>query len=236
MLVLRPVREFQPGDTVQVDMASLSGKNQVALYAGGVRSGEIALAVLGPLNDGAMVVTALRSDVRRCRSSGCSLVGYLERGQVVDVRDFAGRWYRVAVDGEAAGYVLAEHLQLPVVSQIGFLGTIAEKTASYYAGNLKGHTAGSAPLFSGYDVELEGDVLDFEFYTPFSAGPALGTICDAMRGIADFVRQTMAETPAQLFPAYSAGIYFNAPNTPPTDDVMIAGLTGDDGVFCQAPN
>ena len=152
---------------------------------GGGRSGQISLDALGPANEGTMVVTAARSDVRRCRSTGCSIVGYLERGQVVDVHDFAGRWYRVAVDGEAAGYVLAEHLQLPLVSQIEFLGVIAERTATFYAGNLKGLTARSEPVFSGYELEFEADVLDFEFYTPFRDGSALSAICDAMRGIAD---------------------------------------------------
>jgi hypothetical protein len=91
-------------------------------------------------------------------------------------------------------------------------------------------------VFSGYDLTFDEDVLNFEFYTSFRGGPALSTLCMAMRGIAEFVRSTMAATPAQLFPAYSAGIYFTPTDAPAADDVMVAGLTGEDGVYCMTPN
>ncbi len=60
-------------------------------------------------------------------------------------------------------------------------------------------------------------MLSFEFYTPFSDGPVL-------------------QAPSEYFPAYSAGVYFDAPDTPASDDVMVAGLSGGGGVYCMSPD
>jgi hypothetical protein len=236
MLVIRATRRLQQGDTVYVDLGRTGDGGQVEYWRRDGRSGSISLEHLGPADEGRMVVAREELNVRRCRSTGCSVAGFLVRGQVVDVRDFAGRWYRVVIDGEAAGYVLAEDLHLPLVSQIEFLQGVAAKTGAYYDENLKDLKAGSDPVFSGYDLKFDDEVLDFEFYTGFTSGPALVTLCTAMRGIADFVRGTMAATPTQLFPAYSVGVYFIPPDAPVADHLMVAGLTGEDGVYCMVPD
>jgi hypothetical protein len=236
MLVISATPRLQQGDTVYVDLTSAGDGGQVEYRRREGRSGSIPLEQLGTAGEGPMVVAAERTDVRRCRSTGCSVAGFLVRGQVVDVRDFAGRWYRVIIDGEAAGYVLAEDLKLPLVSQIEFLHAVAAKTAAYYEENLKDLRAGSDRVFSGYDLSFDEEVLDFEFYTDFTSGPALTTLCTAMRGIADFVRETMLATPARLFPGYSAGIYFVPPKAAAAEQLMVAGLTGEDGVYCMGPD
>lgn len=120
MVVVKPNGRFKPGDTIRADLSSISFDNKVLYDEGGGRWGTIALDALGP-SVGTMVVAADRLNVRRCRSTGCSVAGRLRRGQKVQVRDFAGRWYRMTVDGKPAGYVRVDYLLLPVVYRRRFV-------------------------------------------------------------------------------------------------------------------
>lgn len=237
MIVLRARDGFQQGDTVRVDLADVTEDDRVKYYDGSGRSGSISLDALGPSGPGTMVVAADRVDVRRCPSTGCSVVGHVTRGQAVEVREFAGRWYRAALDGKSVGYVRAEYLQLPVIYRKNLFAEIQALTATYYEDVLEGQAVeGYGSAFSAYDVELDGDVLSFEFYTPFGDGPALAAVCGATRGIIDFVDSTMAETTAGSFSGYSVGVYFASPHTPAAERVMVAGPTGDGGVYCAGPD
>jgi hypothetical protein len=236
MLVVRASEGLAVGDTVRVDLTHVSEDGRVAYSRGGRSAGTLPLGALGPSGDGHMVVTADRLNVRRCRSTGCSVEGYVARGQMVEVRDFAGRWYRVIMEDVPVGYLNVEHLQLPLVQQRGLLAAIRQLTAEFYDGELKSMKVGGAAVFSGYDVKLDDELLNFAFFTPFQEGPILSTICDAMRGIAGFVRTTMSENPTQLFPAYSAGVYYQSADIPTQGELMVAGLTGEEGVYCANPN
>lgn len=233
MIVLRPAGGFELGDTVSVDLGNIGDDGRVALYAGGRESGTVSVESLGPVGTGRMVVTAARLNVRRCRSTGCSIVGYVERGRELEVSDFAGRWYRVRVDSETTGYVVAEHLQLVLVHRRNALEEIRQRTAEYYASELETMKIEGADLFAGHEVRLEGDMLSFAFYTGHGEGESLAMVCNAMRGIASFVRESMESYPPHYFPAYSAGVYLGSSSEPEGEDVMIAGLTGDGGVYCR---
>ena len=232
MIVLRPSGGHEIGDSVRVDLPKSTSDGDVMYYAGDGRRGTVSLATLGPTRPGTMVVIVDRTDVRRCRSTGCSVVGYVERGQKVEVSDFIGRWYRAAVDEVATGYILARDVQLPVAYRWSLDEQIRKRTAEYYAGSLEGLAAGgSGSLFSGYQVKLEDDVLAFEFYSPFRDGPGLVAACRATRGIVDFVEDVMAGT-TQHFSAYSVGVYLDSKESAGATDLMLAGPTGEGGIYC----
>jgi hypothetical protein len=236
MIVLRPAGGFEPGDTVTVDLGKIDDDGRVALYDGGRESGTLSAESLGPVGTGTMVVTAARLNVRRCRSTGCSIVGYVERGRELEVSDFAGRWYRVRVDSETTGYVVADHLQLSLVHRRHAFEEIRRRTAEYYASEVETLKLEGGDLFAGHEVKLEGDMLSFSFFTGHGEGEPLSMVCNAMRGIAAFVRESLESYPAHYFPAYSAGVYLSSSSDPEGVDVMIAGLTGDGGVYCRTSN
>jgi hypothetical protein len=233
VLVLRDIVRFQQGDTAIVDFANITEANEAPYYLAGRWIGKLPLDILGPSQTGTMVVTADRMNVRNCRSTGCTIVGTLTRGQHVQVNDFAGRWYRLLEDGDSVGYLNAEHLQMPLAYRRGHWATVRRKTADYYDSELRGLAVdGSSSTFSGYAVKLDGDELSIEFYTHFEGGPGLDAVCIATRGIVDFVQNTMANTPRGVFSSYSFGVYYNAPESPPTAEVMVAGPSGGGAVYC----
>ncbi len=234
MIVLRPSRGVELGDTVAVDLENIDDESRVRRYVGGKAAGTISMNDLGPVGTGKMVVTASRLNVRRCRSTGCSVLGYVVRDQEVEASDFAGRWYRVRIDGETTGYVVAEHLQLVLARQRSALAEVRRRTADYYGRELERIELGGGPLFAGYDVKTDDEMLSFVFKARQDGGEALLLICNAMRGIAEFVRESMASYPPHYFPAYSAGVYLDSSDVPEEEE-MLAGLTGDDGVYCRSP-
>lgn len=232
LLVLRDVGRLEQGDTVRVALERRSDDNQVPYYRGGRRAGTVAYDALGPAAEGTMMVTASTLNVRRCRSTGCSVVGQVSRGQRVRVWDLKGRWYRYAGRG-LEGYLNVEHLVLPDAYHGRLLAQIKAATAEYYRRQLAGLRAeGGGRAFSGYAVKAVGDGLSFEFYTPRPDGPAAARACRAMEGISSFAARTMAPMPGDLFPAFSAGVYYDDPETPGTQDVMVAGMAGGGGAFC----
>lgn len=232
MIVLKPSRGLEFGDTVTVDLADIDDDGRVPRYAQGRPAGRVSLNDLGPVGTGRMVVTASKLNVRRCRSTGCSVLGYLVQGQEVEASDFAGRWYRVIIDGETAGYALAEYLQPVLARQRSAIAEIRRRTAAYYRNELQRIELDGAPLFTGYSVTFDDEMLAFVFNARQAGAEALPRICSAMRGIADFVRDNMASYPPDLFPAYSAGVYLESAATGDGEG-MLAGLTGDGGVYCQ---
>jgi hypothetical protein len=232
MIVLRPSRGLEFGDTVTVDLANIDDDGRVPRYARGKPAGSVSLNDLGPAGTGRMVVTASKLNVRRCRSTGCSVLGYLVRDQEVEASDFAGRWYRVRIDAETSGYALAEYLQPVLARQRSAIAEIRRRTAAYYRNELEPIELDRAPLFTEYRVALEDELLTFIFNVRRAGDEALPLICNAMRGIADFVRDNMASYPPDLFPAYSAGVYLDSPGAVDGED-MLAGLTGDGGVYCR---
>jgi hypothetical protein len=232
MIVLRPSRGLELGDTVAVDLEGIDDDGRAPRYVGGKAVGTISASDLGPVGTGMMVVTASRLNVRRCRSTGCSVLGYVVRDQVVEASDFAGRWYRVRIDEETTGYAIAEHLQLVQVRQFRALAEIRHRTAEYYRSELERVELDGTPIFTGYEVSADDAMLSFVFKVAQDEGEALSLICGAMRGIAEFVRESMASYPPYVFPAYSAGVYPDSAGSLGGAD-MIAGLTGDDGVYCR---
>ncbi len=231
LLVLRDSGRLERGDTVRVDLGSLSEYNRVPYYQGGRRRGTVAYDALGPAGEGTMMVTASTLNVRRCRSTGCSVVGQVSRGQHVRVWDLKGRWYRYAGRG-LEGYLNVEHLVMPDAYHGKLLAEIKAATADYYRRTLDGLRAGGDRVFSGYAVKLVGDRLTFEFYTPRPDGPTAAAACRAMDGISSFVQRTMAPMPGGLFPAFSAGVYYDNLDTAGTRDTMVAGMAGGGGAFC----
>jgi hypothetical protein len=234
MVVLRQAGRVQLGDTVSVDLTDISDDGRVAYYDDGARSGTLPLDALGPAVPATMIVDADRLNVRRCRSRGCSVAGYVVRGQQVEVSDYADGWYRLTLDGEAAGYLFAELLRTPLAYGRAQFAVFQDRAAAYYQNRLAGlRVAGGEPAFSGYDVRLRDELLSFEFYTAFDEGAALPVLCDAMRGIARFVGDLMAGTPSTVFPAFSAGIYHVVPGASPDYDDMVAGLAGEGNTYCK---
>jgi hypothetical protein len=232
MLVIEDNGRLQQGDTVLVDLIHVSETNAVAYYRGDRRLGTVAYDALGPSGRGTMMVTASSLNVRNCRSTGCSVVGQLSRGQRVQVWDFQGRWYRYA-SGGVEGYLNVEHLVLPDAYQGRLFADISAATRAYYERNLAGRRVTSyGNVFSGYEVKRVENEVRFEFFTRFQSGPAAQAACDAMDGISDFVQRTMAPVPGAFFSAYSAGVYYAAPDTGPRANVMIAGMAGAGGAFC----
>jgi hypothetical protein len=232
MLVLKDAGRFQQGDTVHVDLDNVSGDNRVSFYVGGQRRGAVSYDALGPAGEGTMMVTAATLNVRNCRSTGCSVVGQVSRGQRVRVWDMAGRWYRYA-EGGVQGYLNVEHLVLPDAYQGRLFANIRAQTKAYYDRELAGRRVTSyGNVFNGHNVTWVGDEISFEFYTRFQSGPAAQSACDAMEGISDFVQHTMAQIPGEFIGAFSAGVYYDNPDTPEFTDVMIAGMAGAGGAFC----
>jgi hypothetical protein len=232
MLVLKDSGRLQQGDTVGVDLDNISDDNMVSYYSGGRQRGSVAYDALGPAGEGTMMVMAATLNVRRCRSTGCSVVGQVSRGQRVRVWDLAGRWYRYE-EGGVQGYINVDHLVLPDAYQGRLFADIRAQTEAYYDRELAGHRVTSyGNVFNGHKVTWAGDEVRFEFYTRFQSGPAAQSACDAMEGISDFVQHTMAQIPGEFFSAYSAGVYYDNPDTPELTDVMIAGMAGAGGAFC----
>ncbi|UCC75010.1 MAG: SH3 domain-containing protein [Gemmatimonadota bacterium] len=233
MVVVWGTRGLDRGDTVFVDLSDVPDDLGVDYYSGGRLHGTLPLEALGPTAPSTMIVISDRLNVRRCRSTGCSLVGYLERGQTVEVREYAGGWYRVTVDGEPRGYVYAQFLRLPFVYGRNQLQLFKGRMADYFERNLERLTVdGGQPVFGSYKVHVDDELnlVSFDFFTRYRDGPALQATCEAMRGIASFVRQLMAEVPSEVFGSYSAGIYYGT-----AKEVMVAGLADQD-VFCLTPN
>jgi hypothetical protein len=234
MIVLRPSRGVEFGDTVSVDIGGIDEDGRMPRYVGGRAVGTLSANDLGPVGTGKMVVTASRLNVHRCRSTGCSVLGYVVRDQEVEASEFAGRWYRVRIDEGTTGYVMAEHLQLPLVGQRSALADIRRRTADYYKNELQPIELDGAQVFTGYDVRADDEMLNFVFKARGEDGEALALVCNAMRGIAEFVRESMASYPPQHFPVYSAGVYPDSSDGSKGEE-MIAGLSGDDGVYCRSP-
>ena len=236
MLVIQGSGPLSQGDTVRVDLGSLSEMNRVAYYEDGRRAGTVEYDALGPAGTGTMMVSASALNVRKCRSTGCSVVGRVSRGQMVRVRDFRGRWYRYAGDDGTQGYLNAEHLVIPDAYRGRLLAGIHASIAAYYDRELAALTvSGYGKVFSGYDIRRAEDELKFEFYTPYRSGPAAGAACDAMDGISDVVQRAMAQVPGEYFPAFSAGVYYDDPDRR-DDEVMVAGMTAGGGAFCASGN
>ena len=234
MLVLLATGGLEQGDTLHVDIGNVSEANRVTYYNGETPTGTVPFDALRPAGEGTMIVTADEMNVRKCRSTGCSVVGQVSRGQHVQVYDLQGRWYRYNGTDGTAGYLRVDYLVLPDALEGRFLMEIREQTADYYDTELKGLTFEGEGLITGFDIKRGDDLLEIEFYTPFNGGAAVVEICNAMRGIAGFIRQMMAQAPSEFFPAYSAGVYYNSPDTPASNDVMVAGQTGGAGVYCMS--
>lgn len=235
MIVLQAGDGFELGDTVGVDIGSLTA-GQVRVYRRDREAGSMTLERLGPVGKDRMVVMSERASVYRCRSTGCTVEGYVVKGQEVEVSDFAGRWYRVAIEGKPTGYMLVGDLQLALARRAAALDAITARTAEFFRNDLQDLRAeGRVRVFQGHAVKLQDQLLSFEFYTAITDGAGLSTVCNAMRGIAEFVRATLDAYPPDFFPAYSAGIYETAAEGVLDDEAMVAGLTGDGGVYCRSP-
>ncbi len=236
MLVIRASAGLEQGDTVRVDVGNVSDTNQVTYYDGQTAAGSVAYDALGPAGEGTMMVTADRMNVRRCRSTGCTVVGQLSRGQRVRVSDLQGRWYRHTGGDGTEGYLRVDYLVLPAALEGKFLVEIRGQTAEYYESDLKDLAFDGKALFDGFDIKRGKDQLQIEFYTRFDDGFAVAEICNAMRGISKFVLQMMAQAPSEFFPAYSAGVYYASPDKEGNRGVMVAGQTGGAGVYCKPSN
>jgi hypothetical protein len=229
MVLLWRTDGFDRGDTVYVDLSEISEAGTVPYYENGDPAGTLRLATLGRTDPGIMIVNANRLMVRRCRSTGCSEVGYVVHGQAVQVQDPAGGWYRMMTGGEPLGYLFGQYLRHPLEYQRSQLAVFSERAGEYFGRELAGLTfRDGRPAFSGYAVLMRDDLLSFEFYTP--SREALPEICNAMRGIALFVQRLMAAEPAEVFPAFFAGVYYGT-----NDDVMLAGMADAENIFCETP-
>lgn len=239
MLVLRASGGFVRGDTLHVDTTRAAEDLEVGYYGGGVRRGSVSLERLGIVGRGMMIVSADRARVRRCRSKGCSVIGYVVMGQPVQVYDYRDGWYRFVGSDGVEGYIFGEYLQLPLIRRGWLLARIRARTASYFDRELKAVSVGAPgagrAVFDGWELRSKDGVLSFEFYTPFEDGEGVIQACNAMRGLAAFVNGLMSEFRSDLFPAYSAGVYYDAPGTEARDDVMVAGLTGQGSTYCKGP-
>jgi hypothetical protein len=234
MLVIRDAGSLKRGDTLRVDLGSLDEENRVAYFDDGRRLGVVAYDLLGPAGEGTMMVTASTLNVRKCRSTGCSVVGQVSRGQIVPVRELSGRWYYYE-SGDVRGYLNVEHLVLPEAYRGRLFADIYASVRSYYQRELAGLRVAGDAVFSGYDVRREGEELKIEFSTPHADGPGAAAACRAMDGIAGYVHRIMARVSGEYFPAYSAGIYYDDdPQSDGGTDVMVAGMSGSGGGFCAS--
>jgi hypothetical protein len=229
MVLLWRTGGFDRGDTVYVNLGEISEAGTVSYHENGDPAGTLRLETLGRTDPGIMIVNVNRLMVRRCRSTGCSEVGYVVHGQAVEVQEPAGGWYRMMTGGESLGYLYGQYLRHPLVYHRNELVALGERTAEYFERELAGLTvADGRPVFSGHDVLMRDDLLSFEFYTPHRE--ALPEICSAMRGIALFVQRLMSAEPREVFPAFFAGVYFGT-----NDDVMLAGMADEENIFCETP-
>ncbi len=229
MVLLWRTDGFDRGDTVIVNLAEISEAGTVSYYDNGDPAGTLQLEMLGRIDPGIMIVNANRLMVRRCRSTGCSEVGYVVHGHAVEVRDPAGGWYRMMRGGEQLGYLYGQYLRLPAVYHRDRLAVFGDRTADYFERELEGLRLGDGrPVFSGHEVLMRDDLLSFEFYTPHRQ--ALPEICSAARGIALFVKRLMSTEPSEVFPAFFAGVYYGT-----NDDVMLAGMADEENIFCETP-
>jgi len=234
MVVMRDAAGFARGDTVRVDLADISSELRVRAVEGGGAGARIPLAALGPTGVDSMVVATDRVNVRRCRSRGCTLLGYVSRGQLVQVHDFIGGWFRFTGSDGTRGYIRSDHLESRPLYLARTFDEIEEETAAYYREQLAAlQSDGDGPLFSGYEVSLEDSTLAFEFFTPHTGGDALVELCNATRGIVDFVEKRMAQVPPGVLGAYAVGVYVGRPGSQPGE--MIAGPSGGGGVYCKTP-
>lgn len=235
LLVIRPSGRFARGDTLSVHLGDGGGSEQVRYFENGAPAGSIPLDVLGPVGHGSMIVTADRLNVRRCRSRGCSVIGYVARGQVVRVHDFVGSWFRYTGSDSVQGYIHSDGLRLPSAYRGGLLRDIRARTAQFYRRELASlATAEGRSVFSSHQVDTRGELLSFEFYTAIREGPGLETVCDAMRRIASFVERVMADVPGAVFSAFTAGVYVDSSDGP-TSENMVAGLATGGETFCRNP-
>lgn len=235
LVVIRPSGGFARGDTLSVDLRDGPEADQVRYYQNGMAAGSIPLEVLGPVGTGWMIVTAERLNVRRCRSRGCSVAGYVARGQVVRVHDFVGRWFRFTGPDGVEGYLHSDGLRLPEAYRGGLLRDIRARTAEFHRRELGGQaTADGRALFSSHQINARGGMLSFEFYTSLGEGPALAEVCRLMRRISQFVEGVMAEAPSAVFSAFSAGVYIDSGHEPTTEN-MVAGMATEGETYCRSP-
>jgi hypothetical protein len=229
MVLLWRTAGFDPGDTVYVNLSEISEAGTVSYYANGDPVGTLRVETLGRADPGIMIVNASRLMVRRCRSTGCSEVGYVVHGQAVEVREPAGGWYQMMTGGEPLGYLYGQFLRHPLVYHRDQLVVLSDRMGGYFERELAGLTLRDGrPAFSGQAVLMRDDLLSFEVYTP--SREALPEICSAMRGIAVFVQRLMSTEPSEVFPAFFAGVYYGT-----NDDVMLAGMADEDNIFCETP-
>jgi hypothetical protein len=229
MVLLWRTDGFDGGDTVYVNLSEISEAGTVSYYENGDPAGTLRLETLGRTDPGIMIVNASRLMVRRCRSTGCSEVGYVVHGQAVEVRDPAGGWYQMMTGGEPLGYLYGQYLRHPLIYHRNQLVVLGDRTGEYFERQLAELTLGNGrPAFRGHAVLMRDDLLSFEFYTP--SREAIPEICNAMRGIAVFVQRLMSTEPSEVFPAFFAGVYYGT-----TDDVMLAGMADEENIFCETP-
>ncbi len=234
MIVIRPWGGLKRGDTLSVDLGN-GGGAEVRYYANGAAVGSIPLEVLGPVGQGSMIVTADQLNVRRCRSRGCSVIGYVARDQVVRVHDFVGSWFRYTGPDGVKGYIHSDGLSLPSAYQAVLLRDIRARTTEFYARELAGlATADGQAVISSHQVDRRGDMLSFEFYTAVGEGPGLGVVCEAMQRISRFVEGVLARVPGAAFSAFSAGVYVDSGDGPMTEN-MVAGMATGSATFCRSP-
>lgn len=234
LVVIRPSGRFARGDTLSVHLGEGGGSEDVRYYQNGAPAGSIPLDVLGPVGHGSMIVTAERLNVRRCRSRGCSVIGYVARGQAVRVHDFVGSWFRYTGSEGVEGYIHSDGLSLPSAYRSGLLRDIRARTAQFYRRELAGlTTAEGRSVFGSHQVETRGESLSFEFYTAVAEGPGLDTVCAAMRRISSFVERVMADVPGAVYSAFAAGVYVDSSGGP-TSEKMVAGLATGGETFCRS--
>ena len=229
MVLLWRTDGFDPGDTVYVNLAEISEAGAVSYYENGDPAGTLRLGTLGRTDPGVMIVNVSRLMVRRCRSTGCSEVGYVVRGQAIDVQEPAGGWYRMMTGGEPLGYLYGQYLRHPLAYHRDQLVVLGDRASEYFERELAELTLSDGrPVFSGQAVLMRGELLSFEFYTPHRE--AFPEICSAMRDISLFVQRLMSAEPTAVFPAFFAGVYYGT-----NDDVMLAGMADEENIFCETP-
>jgi hypothetical protein len=138
MVLLWRTDGFDRGDTVYVNLSEISEAGTVPYYENGDPAGTLRLATLGRTDPGIMIVNANRLMVRRCRSTGCSEVGYVVHGQAVQVQEPAGGWYRIMTGGEPLGYLFGQYLRHPLEYQRSQLAVFSERAGEYFGRELAG--------------------------------------------------------------------------------------------------
>lgn len=234
MLLMRQAAGLERGDTVTVDLAEVSDDLRVRRAGTTGSAGWVPLQALGPIGTDTMVVVADRPNVRRCRSRGCSVLGYVTWGELVQVHDFVGGWFRFTGSDGTKGYIHSDHVETRTYFRRKLLEDTRQRMAAYFKRELAPRSAsGGGNLFSGHAVTLEDGMLGLAFYAPHAADEDLAAICDAMRGIADFVESRMSRVPPGILAARSLGIYAGAADGERGE--MLAGPSGDGGVYCKGP-